>query len=89
MTLTVVSAPLGVAPTGAPFTWNVYEPETTDDATLMGRLLAAPAVVGVIGSTLNVPHVIPVGSPEQERVTVVAVPAVSLAVIVTEPELPA
>ena len=69
VTVIVVSAPLAVAPTGVPWTWKVYEPATTVDATLIGKLLVAPAEVGVTGFTLKVPQVIPVGRLEHAKVT--------------------
>ena len=88
MRLTVVSAPLAVAPAGLPVIWNVYEPAATEDATLTGRLLVAPEDVGVTGFTEKVPQVTPVGRLEQDSVTACAVPAVSIAVIVTVPDIP-
>ena len=45
--------------------------------------------VGVTGFTVKAPHVMPVGRPVQDNVTGCGVPAVSVAVMVTVPELPA
>jgi len=83
--LTVVVAPEAVAPTGLPVTWKLYELAATEDATLTVKPLDP---VGVTGLTVKAPQVIPKGRPEQDNVTGIVVPAVNVAVIITEPELP-
>jgi hypothetical protein len=67
VTLTVVGAV--VAPRGEPVTWKLYEPGVTEDSTLIVKTLVAPVEVGVTGSTVKVPQLIPVGRPEQDNVT--------------------
>jgi|SRR6266568_626208 len=86
--VTVVVAAEAVAPAGLPVTWKVYEPGVREDATMIVKPLVAPAVVGVTGSTVKPPQVIPDGRPEQDSVTGLGVPAVNFASTVTATEVP-
>jgi hypothetical protein len=81
--LTVVG--VVVAPRGEPVTVKLYGPGATEAATFTVNTLDP---VGVTGFTVKLPHVIPTGRPEQDKVTGCAVPAFNVAVTVTVPELP-
>ncbi len=85
--LTVRVKDVGLVGLGLPVTVIVYEPVGVEDIVAMVSVLDAPDVVGVMDVGLKV-HVAPMGRPEQESITPWAVPLVSVAVIVVEPELP-
>ena len=59
--LTVVVAPLAVAPAGLAVTWTLYEPGATEDAIAMVRTLVAPVDDGVTEDGLNDVQVMPEG----------------------------
>ncbi len=59
--LTVVDAPLAVAPAGLAVTWTLYEPGATEDAIAMVRTLVAPVDDGVTDGGLNDVQVMPEG----------------------------
>ncbi len=85
VTLTVVAAV--VAPRGVPVTSTVTVPAAVPEATVIVSTLDA---VGVTLDGLNEVHVTPEGrGVTQDGATGCAVPAVSVAVMVTVPELPA
>jgi hypothetical protein len=86
LTVTLVVAPLTVAPEGVPFTWTVTEPAAVPEATVIVKTLPW---VGVTLDGLNEVQVTPEGrGVMHDKVTGCGVPAVSLAVIVTVPLLP-
>lgn len=59
--LTVVVAPLAVAPAGLPVTWTLYNAGATEDATAIVRTLDAPVEDGVTDAGLNDVQVMPDG----------------------------
>jgi len=61
--VTVILTVVGVvvAPRGAPVTITLYEPATTEDATLIIRTLEAPVEDGVTEGGLNEMQMIPEG----------------------------
>jgi hypothetical protein len=84
--VTLVIAPLAVAPAGVPFTWTVTEPAVVPEATVIVKILFS---VGVTLDGLNDVQVTPMGGVTHDKVTDCAAPAVNVAVMVTVPELPA
>ena len=89
--MTVILTVVGVvvAPSGVPVTWMVCDPVATEEAIAIVRTLDAPVDDGVTDAGLNEVHVMPEGrGVTQESATDCEVPAFSVAVIVTVPELP-
>jgi hypothetical protein len=89
VTVTLVVVGVVVAPSGEPVNWTVTRPEGVEEETEMGRLLVAPAEVGVTGLTVNDPQETPDGrGATHDSVTGETVPEVRVAVMVTVAELP-